>query len=199
MSQQVTQSVSTPILVLLSLDDVAVTGLTSASVTCVFMKSGGSFAAKTLNVGNFSEKGNGVYTVTFTAAELDTLGPFTVVITGASIDQSTTIANIVAASATTVAPVTGELCTLVGHVVSPAGVPKQNAQISVMIFGHPAIEQYSLAVADDLLTALTDANGYFQIAVLRLAEVEVFIPSVSYRRRLTVPNQASANLFTEVV
>jgi hypothetical protein len=199
MSQLVTQSVTTAVRVLLSLDDVAVTGLVFGDVTCGYLKAGaGSFATKTLTGVNFVEMGSGVYEITFTAAELNTLGVFTVVVTGVDIDQSTTTVNVVADAATTVVPVTVETCVLTGHIVDPSGNPKVSTQVSASIFGRPAIEQYSLAVADDIVTVLTDANGYFQMILIRLSEVEVVIPAVDYRRRITVPNQASANLFTQV-
>lgn len=198
MSQQVTQSISTPLVVLLSKNGLPVEGLAFGDVTAQFLKQGGSFASKTLTALNFAEKGEGVYTITFTTSELNTLGVFVVVVQGADIDQSTTTANIVAAAAATVVPPTAQVCNLFGHVVTPAGDPKQNVAVTAMIYGHPSIEQYSLAVADDAITTVTDANGYFQFNVLRLAEIEVFIPDVDYRRRLTVPNQASANLLTEV-
>jgi len=200
MSQQVTQSVSTPLLVILSKNNVAVTGLVAADLTCQFLKSGaGSFASKALTGGNFAEKGLGIYTITFTTAELNTLGPFTVVLTGAAIDQSTTIVDVVAPTATTVPAAAAQLCTLTGHVVNVQGVPKAGAAVTAFLLGQPSIEQYSLAVTDDTITVLTDANGYFAISLMRLADVEIVIPAVNYRRRLVVPNVSSADLFTDIV
>ena len=58
----------------------------------------------------------------------------------------------------------------------------------------PTIEN-SVALTRDLVSVTTDSNGEFFLELVRLTEVEIFIPTVNYRRQLTVPNSASANLF----
>lgn len=194
MSQQVTQGVASDIQVILSKDDVAVTGLTFADVTAEISKAGGAFAAKTLDGTNFNEVGNGVYRITFTTADLDTLGAFTIVVTGADIDQSTTIASVVAASQATTA-VSLETCVISGHVHDALGNPVLGASVSARAVGLPSIEQSQSAVTNDLVSVKTNSNGEFFLTLVRLADVEVFIPAANYRKRLVVPNQASAQLF----
>lgn len=198
MSQQLTQNVAAPIVVLLSKDGAPVEALAFGDVTCKFLKAGAvSFTAKVLTALNFTEVGDGVYTISFTGAELDTLGSFTVVVQGADIDQSTTMAQVVAATVVTT-PISIQTCVVTGHVVGPTGEPVQDVAVSAYMLGKPSIEQHVAAVTEDMVSAKTDANGQFFITLIRLADVEVVIPAVNYRRRLVVPNQASVNLFTGV-
>jgi hypothetical protein len=197
MSQLLTQSIGAPVVVLLSKDSIAVTGLTSSDVTCQFRKEGGTFSVKALSGSNFHEIGLGVYTVDFTAGELNTLGALVVVIQGVTIDQSTTVDQVVPPETTTTA-VSLQTCVLTGHVNNLLGRPQQNITISAQVLGMPSIEQFAAALTDDMITAITDVNGEFILELVRLADVEITIPAANYRRRITVPNQASADLFTEV-
>ena len=198
MSQQLTQNVAAAVVVLLSKTGAAVEGLIFSDVTCQFRKEGAAgFTAKVLTALNFTEIGEGVYTIGFTTAELDTVGSFTVVVQGADIDQSTTVAQVVAPSVVTT-PITIQTCTLTGHVVDAKGQPMPDVAVSAHVLGQPSIEQHAAAVTEEHISSRTDSNGQFFITLIRLADVEVMIPAVNYRRRVVVPNQASANLFTEV-
>jgi hypothetical protein len=197
MSQQLAQSVAGNVVVLLSKTSAPVTGIAYTAVTCQFRKEGGSFASKSLTNLNFTELGNGVYTIGFTTAELNTLGSFVVVVQGASIDQSTTVAQIVAVPVSSTAP-TVQTCTLTGSVTDLSGNPQPGIAVTAVPLGKPSIEQYSVALTDTGVSVTTDANGVFFITLARLADVEIFIPAVNYRRLITVPNTSSANLFTEI-
>lgn len=194
MSQQLTQNVDSTLQVILTLDDVAVTGLAFGDLTCAFSRNGAAFEAKTLDGTNFAEVGNGVYAITFLAAELDTVGLFTVVVTGADIDQSTTIASV-SATAPAGTSVSLETCVITGHVFDGNGQPIENASVSARALGLPSIEQHVAAVTQDLVTATTDSGGQFFLELVRLADVEITIPRANYRRQLVVPNAASASLF----
>jgi len=193
MSQKVTQNVTALVQVLLSKDNAGVTGLTDTDVTCQFSKNNSAFAAKILT-GVFTEVGLGVYTISFSAADLDTVGPLTVVVTGATTDQSTTQVQVVAADET---PTTVSLqtCTLTGHVAALDGQPLSGVAVSARVLGRPSVEQNAAVMDDGLVTATTDGNGQFFLTLVRLADVEVFIPAANFRRRIVVPNQASADLF----
>lgn len=143
------------------------------------------------------EIGDGVYTILFFASELDTVGSFTVKVTGATITQHVAIASVLAAGTTpTVAAV--QTCVINGHVFDPSGRPLQGAGVGARIIGFPSIEQNSIGLTTNEVTAVTDANGEFFLTLVRLAEVEVTIPVMNYRRQITVPNLASANLFTGI-
>jgi len=194
MSQQVTQNVSADVVILLSLDDVAVTGLADTDVTAQMRKAGaGSFSAKALTVSNFSEIGLGVYEITFDAADLDTLGTFTVVVDGAGIDQSTTIVEVLAATQATTA-VSLQTCVITGHVFDLAGKPISGASVSARVVGLPSLEQDVAAVSSGLVASKTDSGGQYFLELIRLADVEVHIPLVNLRKRFVVPNSATANL-----
>ena len=179
------------------MDSVPVTGLAHTAVTVEYRKEGGSFVSKVLSAPIWTELGDGVYTVSFTTAELNTLGSFTVKVKGATIDQYVDIAYVVAAGIVSSAP-TVTTCVLNGSVVDLTGAPVADAVVTARILGMPAIEQ-NVAIADDDVAVKTDANGEFLLTLARLAEVEIVIPVANYRRRITVPNAASANLFTGVV
>lgn len=193
--QQVTQNAAADVVVLFSLASVPVTGLTFSNVTAQYMKEGDvSFSAFTLDGTNFTEIGNGVYTIQFTASELDTVGAFTVVVTGATIDQSTTIVTVLAATqATTTSSV--QTCLISGHVFNASGKPEVGAAVFASVIGLPSVEQNAAVVTDERVTVTTNTNGEFFLTLVRLADVEVSIPTANYRRRLVVPNTTSALLF----
>ena len=199
MSQQVTQDVDSDIVVILTLSNVPVTGLADTDVTVEYAKEGdSSFTAFALTPSNFTEIGNGVYTVAFTDAELDTVGSFVVVVKGASVDQSVTIVNVVEAGEATTS-VAIQTCTITGHVFDGAGKPVPGAAVTALILGLPSIEgQGAAALTDDRVTVKTNSNGEFFLPVVRLADVEIVIPEANYRRTLVVPNQATANLFRDI-
>ena len=148
----------------------------------------------TLTALNFVEVGLGVYTLTLAASDVDTLGTLSIVTTGAGIDQNTAFVEVVAASQATTT-VSLETCVINGHVYDSTGLPKVGASVNARVVGLPSIEQSQAAVTDDLVTALTNANGEFFLSLVRLADVEITIPEANYRRRLVVPNEASAALF----
>lgn len=177
----------------------AATGLTFSDVSCDLKKEGaGSFSAKALDGTNFTEVGGGVYELTFTTAETDTLGNMYVRITGATIKtvlQSVFISEAtptVASSALTI-PTTN----LFGYITSSDGSPLAGASVSLKVLATPTVgssggEGY---VSDQsLITAKSDSDGYFVIAAITGSIVDLFIPAANYRRTFTVPS-SSSNIF----
>lgn len=198
MSQIVTQSVISSLIVYLTLDNVAVTGLVFSDLTCGYRKEGaGTFTAKALTALNFIEIGSGVYTVEFTAAELNTLGSFTFLLNGVLIDQAVVIATIQAAptAGTTVAVST---CVITGHVFTLGGAAIQGAVVSAKLLALPTVLN-NVGISSDVITTQTDSNGEFFLSLTRAAEVELTIPEINYKRIFVVPNEITANLFTNVV
>lgn len=199
MAQTLTQSTAGSVVVLLSYQNVSITGLTHATVTCSYRKHGSVFTSKTLTSSNFREIGSGAYEIDFTAGELSVVGPFTIMVDGADIDVSVTSVTIVSGAG--IVPGTSvsfETCVLWGHIIDPTGVPQANISVSAQVLGLPTIEGSQAALLQIPVATMTDANGQFFLSLVRLADVEIFIPSVEYRRRLVVPNQDSANLFTGI-
>lgn len=197
MSQILTQNQAADLVVILTdADNAAVTGLTDTDVTADYRKEGqGSFTSYTLT-GLLTEIGAGVYTIEFTTSEIDTVGTFTVKVNGASIRQFVTIANVLAAG-TSPTVKTVDTCVINGHVFTPDGSALEGAVVSARVIASPTIEN-DVALTRDLVSVTTDSNGEFFLELARLTEVEIFIPKVNYRRQLTVPNSASANLLTGI-
>lgn len=182
---------------------VVITSVTTGSTSSIQVTGGTGNSAlgfpTNLNSGVnvFNEIGNGVYTIDFFPNELDTLGSFTFVVTGSGFDQSTNIVTIVSATQDIVI-VTTQTCTITGHVFDLFGSPITGAGVSARVIGLPSIEQNQIAVSDDLISVKTNTDGQFFISLIRLADVELFIPIVNYRRQFVVPNQSSANIFTDI-
>lgn len=199
MSQQVTEDIAANLIVILSKDNVGVTGLADTDLTVEYRKDGDvGFTAKAIIPADLVEHGDGVYTLAFTALEMDTPGALTIKVQGALIDQSVTIVNVLAVGVVGAGTVALETCTLTGNVNDAAGQPVANAAVLAVVLGIPSIEQNSAVITNGRVSVKTDANGEFFLTLVRLADVEIFIPEANYRRTLVVPNQASANLFTGV-
>lgn len=72
---------------LVNASDAPVIGLTSTDVTVEYRKNGDTtFTTKALLAGEFTEVGDGIYLVTFTATELNRAGLFRIKIDGSSIE-----------------------------------------------------------------------------------------------------------------
>lgn len=199
MGQRLVIDVAADIVVICTLDNVGITGLVFGDITAEYAKAGAiSFTAFVLDGSNWTEIDDGVYRITFTASELDTLGDFTVKVTaGALIDQFVTVAAVVAAAAT---PTTVSLdtCVISGHIFDATGEAIVGAAVSARVLGMPSIEQSVAALSSDLVTATTTEDGEFFITLVRMATVEIVIPVANYRRTITVPNTPSALLFSEI-
>jgi hypothetical protein len=199
MGQLVTQSVQTELVLIITETDglTAKTGVLFSAVTALYRKAGqASFTAKTVTALNWREIGSGWYGLTFTAAELDTLGVFLAVVTTAGASQSNTEADIIAAASASTPPPAVQTCILNGHVTDVLGNPVSGAAVSARLLGTPVISGAVAVSSDELVTVKTDNNGEFFLTLQRLLFVEIFIPVANYRRQLTVPNSSTANLFT---
>jgi len=198
-SQQVTEDIASDLIVILTKNNVGVTGLVDTDLTVAYRKEGDvGFTAKAIAPADLVEQGDGIYTLVFTALELDTPGSLTIKVQGALIDQSVTIVNVLAVGVVGAGTVSLETCILTGNVNDASGQPVANAAVLAIILGVPSIEQNSAVITDGRVSVKTDANGEFFLTLVRLADVEIFIPEANYRRTLVVPNQPSANLFTGV-
>ena len=192
--RRVTQSVATTLTAYLTLasSGAAATGLVAADLTCEISKNGGALAAYSL-VGKLTEIGSGIYTVSFTAAALDTLGQFIFTLNGATISQFAGDAEVVgAASTATSASVL--TCILSDHVFGLVGEPVHGAAVTARVLASPLI-QGAVGISASTVGVTTDATGQFFLTLPRGAEVEVTIPAMGYTRRLTVPNAATSSLF----
>jgi hypothetical protein len=195
MSQSITQSTETDIVVVLTdTNGAAVTGILYGDIVAKYRKEGASsLTTKTVTSPDWDEIGAGVYTLKFTAAELNTLGSFTIVITGAGFVQYTSVLTITAAvptGPTIIVPT----CVVSGTILNIQGDPIPNASVLCTVLGTPYITN-TAAIGSVAVASKTDSSGFFAITLARLALVDVAIPSCAYRRTITVPNSASADLF----
>ena len=144
----------------------------------------------------------GYYTLLLSPVDLSTLDSFlyTVASYGGAVvpiafdEFERTIEVVVATSAESESAPTLETCILKDNVVDLAGNPVQNISISARLLAVPGVAQ-NVGVKDQVVTATTDANGFFQLTVLQDATIDIVIPKIGYRRTLVVPSTTSANLF----
>tara|TARA_Y100001973_G_C5203096_1_gene339326 strand:+ start:187 stop:1071 length:885 start_codon:yes stop_codon:yes gene_type:complete len=85
-------------------------------------------------------------------------------------------------------------CKLYGFVVDLTGSPIANTGVSVKLLAVPSTMS-NAGLYDNIVSAKTDANGYFEISVLQQATVDIVIADIGYRRTVTVPSTTLAKLF----
>jgi hypothetical protein len=73
-------------LTLVDASQAPVNGVAFGDITATYRKNGGTFVTKTVLSGEWAEVGDGVYKLSFTAAELNTAGSFRFTITGGSFE-----------------------------------------------------------------------------------------------------------------
>lgn len=71
-----------------------VTGIAFGDATCKYSKAGAALATLTLSAGNWTELGQGLYTVDFTSSEIDTLGWFAYLVTGTGAKQYDNVVKV---------------------------------------------------------------------------------------------------------
>jgi hypothetical protein len=94
----------------------------------------------------------------------------------------------------TFTPPSVQTCKLYGFVLDLAGKPVINSSLSARLLSVPAMLN-NAAFEDTVVTAKTDANGYFEISVVQKTTVQVVIPDIGYSRTITVPVTTLAKLF----
>ena len=88
---------------------------------------------------------------------------------------------------------------LTGNLIDLMGGPLIGESVSARVLEAPSIQgsvsPNIAGVGTDIVSAQTDAAGFFALELLRGAVVDVVIPIVNYRRTLTVPDNTSDVLF----
>lgn len=196
MAQTVDENVASELVVyLVDGSGDAVSGLAFSDVVVEYKKYDSAvFVAKVLSAEDWVEVGSGVYTIAFTAAELDTPGSFVLKVTGASISQFVEVIDITDTNDTDALDIS--TCDITGHVYDVAGQPVEGAAVVARILGFPTTVDSQAALSDTTVTVRTDENGAFTLTLVREAYVDIAIAKASYRRQLTVPDSASAVLFS---
>jgi len=139
----------------------------------------------------------GYYLILFTSSELDTLGTFTYSVafdTGTDEIVVRTIDVVAAYGVDTESAPSVSACILKDHIVGLDGTPTQNVSVSARLLSLPTLAS-SAGMVDQVVSATTDANGFFQLSVPQGATLDVTIPAIGYRRTIVVPSATLQNLF----
>jgi hypothetical protein len=75
-----------------------------------------------------------------------------------------------------------------------SGAAVENEGVYARLLALPALI-VGVGVEDRIVSAKTDANGFFQLTLVQGATVDIIIPSTGYRRTIVVPSTTFANLF----
>lgn len=181
------------------------TGIVFTQVDVSYKKSTDStFTSKVLTAPEFREIGLGVYEILFTGLELDTLGTFIYVVNnnGAlplpNIKQFVGQAFIQATAAYVPGTISLDTNILTGNLIDLSGAAITGASVSARVLEAPSIIGSSPnigGIGTSIISAVTDSGGFFALELVQTAVVDVTIPSVNYRRTLTVPANSTDVLF----
>lgn len=170
---------------------VPVLGLTSSDITLTEMLPGtGAILGASL-----SEISNGFYTL-----ELDPdifpLGRVEFLLSTPTAAPQAISALIVSPAAVVPAPAYPIIDTtmLFGFVLDSLGAPIAGAKVAYKLMSSPTLVG-GAAIGNALKVSVTNASGYFSFDPLVGAMIEIIIPSIGFRRTLTVPT-VSSNIFT---
>jgi hypothetical protein len=164
-----------------------------------------TFQVKTLTgPSDFRENGNGVYEILFSGTELNTLGTFIYVVNsnGALPSPATRqyLGQAFVESSSTYTPGTIALPTnvITGNLVDLSGSALIGEAVSARVLCAPNILGSSPnigGIGTDMVSVQTDSGGFFALELLQGAIVDIVIPSINYRRTLTVPSNSTDVLF----
>lgn len=144
--------------------------------------------------GDLDGLGGGYYRLALDTTDTAVLGNVFIRVEGpsiASLVDVATVAVIVPASPTVLPVVATTVIT--GTIFAPDSTPQDNAVVQARVLTIPAIFD-GVGITTGLTVVRTDDSGYFTLTLITGARVDVSIPSVGYRRTITVP-ASSTNLF----
>jgi len=175
----------------LTLSESPVTGILYGAVTVAYKKQGAaSLSTKVLAAEDWVELGSGFYTLKFSEAELDTIGPFFYKVSGTGFDmQFGEIEVEPVPIAMNVAP---SKCLVTGNVVDIGGAPTRTT-VLVRPVDFPVISGPS-ALSADPVQSFTDALGNFSVELIRGQVVIFEVERTGIRNQVTIPDQETAQL-----
>lgn len=181
------------VILTLSASGLPAPGIAYTALTVELSKAGGAFAAKSMSALDWTEIGNGVYTLALGAADTTALGRLIVTVNAATVNQFVAEVEVVnAADASSAVEIL--TCVVSGYVMGLDGEPMVNQGVWARLLG--VTWQGSIGIGDGVVATKTNQNGQFFLNLARLAEVQIDIPAMNFSRLLTVPNSAAADLFT---
>lgn len=150
---------------------------------------------KPMTAGDWVELGNGLYSISFSANEMDTVGGFTYTVeSGSSLfdnflyDEFT----IEAAVAGTTAPLPQQ-CVVYGNLANQSALAPQHIKIVARPVQFPAKYGQTILAADAVWT-YADAYGDFTLSLVRNSICVVEIERTGIKAQITVPDSPTANL-----
>jgi len=180
-------------------------GITYDQVVVSYKKSTQStFSSKVISSPEFRENGLGVYEVLFSSAELGTIGSFIYVVNGGgtlplpNIKQDVGQAFIQSSTSYVPGTISLPVNVLTGNLIDLRGIALVNEAVSGRVMSGPTILGVSPnigGVGTDVISTKTDAGGFFSLEVLQGSIIDITIPSINYRRTLTVPANGTDVLF----
>lgn len=174
-------------------DGVPVTGLTFESVTVGLKKSGGTaFAPKILDEDSFVEISDGVYSLFLSATDTNALGALMILIEGDGIDSKFVQAQVVLSPAPSPL-IPPEMCVVHGSVLDYGGTPAQKLKVTAQPTRFPAKHGNHILAADAVYT-YPNADGEFDLVLVRNSVVLVEIERCGLRAQVTIPDAANVNL-----
>lgn len=153
-------------------------------------------SVETITGATLTEHGSGLYTLLLPSTVFDVAGIYSFALTPEGGDIQVLSANAVETAATSPSPSGPSISTtpVFGWIMDSSGSPVANSKVAVRITNLPLIIS-GAGVSTGLVVVTSDSSGYFSFSGIPGSKVDVSIPSIGYRRILTVPS-ISANLFS---
>lgn len=182
--------------VYLTLADTPATGVAHSAVAVMYKKSGQAvWTTKTLTLSDWSELGGGMYSIRFSASEMNTTGDFTFTLNGPAFDNFVydefTIEPSLAGFIPQ--PTIPSQCVVSGFVAGSNGLPPSMIKIVARPVQLPA-RHGNMIVTGDVVWTFADAYGNFSLPLIRGSTVLIQIERTGVRAQITVPDAPAANL-----
>lgn len=132
---------------------------------------------------------DGNYKVHLSKSRVTFTTPEDLVVSGATAD---TYSGVVAAPGVPVSP---SVCTVYGTLTNLAGVALASTGVRATVVSHPTIIS-TAGVSVETEDTYTDADGYFELSILRGAVVNLEIDAVGLRQQVTIPDAATVEFST---
>lgn len=182
--------------VYLALNDVPALGVPYTDLTVRYKKQGQtSMTLKILTGSDWVELGGGLYSLSFSANEMDTVGGFTY-----TLESGATLFNnflydeftIEAVAAGTTAPLPQQ-CVIYGNLANQSALAPQHIKIVARPVQFPARYAQTILAADAVWT-YADAYGDFTLSLVRNSVCIIEIERTGIKAQITVPDSPTANL-----
>lgn len=169
-----------------------VTGVVVGDVTVWYLPAGASsLQPKTLAAEDWTEIGNGLYTLAWSESEMGSIGPFYATVDASGADLVTVEFDVVPNQIGGL--ITPDTCIITGNITDLGGDPSQRSAVVFRLAKRPS-EVGGAFVSAVPQQTLPDVFGAFSVVLVRGVRTIVEIPSVGIRHTIDVPDQDTANL-----